>query len=108
VKKAWREELKDSAMRMMAMVPGEITGFHQTDSKRYSVYHAILSKANVEYSNRSFWSLLLSYDSDAAVMITWYSNQWVSFDDGVTMNQKMDAANELIWSMDVITAIWMA
>ncbi|KAJ6018170.1 class V chitinase [Penicillium sp. IBT 35674x] len=49
-----------------------------------------------------------SYDSEAAVKwITWNSNQWVSFDDGVTMNQKMEAANDLclggimIWSMDM-------
>ncbi|KAJ6031855.1 class V chitinase [Penicillium herquei] len=52
-----------------------------------------------------------SYDSEAAVKwITWDSNQWVSFDDGVTMKQKMDAANSLclggivIWSMDMDNA----
>ncbi|KAJ6133731.1 class V chitinase [Penicillium sp. IBT 18751x] len=49
-----------------------------------------------------------SYDSTAAVKwITWNSNQWVSFDDGVTMMQKMKAANQLclggimIWAMDM-------
>jgi GH18 family chitinase len=37
-----------------------------------------------------------SYDSTAAVKwITWNSDQWVSFDDGVTMMQKMNAANKL-------------
>ena len=49
-----------------------------------------------------------SYDSMAAVKwLTWDSNQWVSFDDGVTMQQKIQAANDLclggimIWSMDM-------
>ncbi|PLB55790.1 putative class V chitinase [Aspergillus steynii IBT 23096] len=49
-----------------------------------------------------------SYDSEAAVKwITWNNDQWVSFDDGVTMMQKMKAANELclagimIWALDM-------
>lgn len=49
-----------------------------------------------------------SYDSTAAVKwITWNKDQWVSFDDGVTMVQKMKAANKLclggimIWAMDM-------
>jgi GH18 family chitinase len=49
-----------------------------------------------------------NYDSTAAVKwITWDKDQWVSFDDGVTMMQKMKAANKLclggimIWAMDM-------
>lgn len=48
-----------------------------------------------------------SYDATAAVRwLTWDTNQWVSFDDGITMQQKLAAANSLclggvmIWSLD--------
>ncbi|KAI1454308.1 hypothetical protein F4805DRAFT_469461 [Annulohypoxylon moriforme] len=48
-----------------------------------------------------------SYDETAAVRwLTWDTNQWVSFDDGVTMQQKISKANSLclggimIWSLD--------
>ncbi|OJJ66497.1 hypothetical protein ASPBRDRAFT_59613 [Aspergillus brasiliensis CBS 101740] len=48
------------------------------------------------------------YDATAAVKwITWDGDQWVSFDDGVTMQQKIQAANNLclggvmIWSIDM-------
>ncbi|ETS77353.1 hypothetical protein PFICI_11227 [Pestalotiopsis fici W106-1] len=47
------------------------------------------------------------YDKTAAVKwMTWNTDQWVSYDDGVTMQQKINAANELclggtmIWSLD--------
>lgn len=47
------------------------------------------------------------YDETAAVKwMTWNTNQWVSYDDGVTMQQKINAANDLclggtmIWSLD--------
>lgn len=47
------------------------------------------------------------YDATAAVKwMTWDTNQWVSYDDGVTMQEKIDAANSLclggtmIWSLD--------
>lgn len=46
-------------------------------------------------------------DNEAAVKwITWDSNQWVSYDDGETVQMKVKAANELclggimIWSLD--------
>jgi chitinase len=49
-----------------------------------------------------------SYDSTAAVeWTTWNSDQWVSFDNGVTMMQKRNTANKLclggimIWAMDM-------
>ncbi|KAJ5970687.1 class V chitinase [Penicillium vulpinum] len=48
------------------------------------------------------------YDATAAVKwITWDNDQWISFDDGVTMQQKIQAANKLclggvmIWSIDM-------
>ncbi|KAK1699992.1 hypothetical protein BDP55DRAFT_213442 [Colletotrichum godetiae] len=48
-----------------------------------------------------------SYDAEAAVKwMTWDSNQWISYDDGVTMQQKMERANSLclggimIWALD--------
>lgn len=48
------------------------------------------------------------YDSVAAVKwMTWDTDQWVSFDDGVTMQQKIQAANDLslggtmIWALDL-------
>lgn len=47
------------------------------------------------------------YDAVAAVKwLTWNTNQWVSYDDGVTIQQKIQAANNLclggtmIWAMD--------
>jgi chitinase len=52
-----------------------------------------------------------SYDATAAVRwMTWNTNQWVSFDDGLTMQQKIQAANDLclggtmIWALDMDTA----
>uniref|UniRef100_A0A093XDC7 chitinase n=1 Tax=Talaromyces marneffei PM1 TaxID=1077442 RepID=A0A093XDC7_TALMA len=48
------------------------------------------------------------YDSVAAVRwMTWDNDQWVSFDDGITTQQKVQAANDLclggilIWAMDM-------
>ncbi|KAK8067767.1 glycoside hydrolase family 18 protein [Apiospora saccharicola] len=48
-----------------------------------------------------------SYDEEAGVKwMQWDSNQWVSYDDGVTMQQKMNLANQrclggvMIWSID--------
>ncbi|KAI0419485.1 putative class V chitinase [Xylaria grammica] len=47
------------------------------------------------------------YDATAGIKwLTWNSNQWVSYDDGITMQQKINAANSLclggimIWSLD--------
>lgn len=52
-------------------------------------------------------SLTPTIDQEAAVKwITWDSNQWVSYDDGETMQMKLQAASELclggtmIWSID--------
>ncbi|KAI1105614.1 hypothetical protein F4804DRAFT_341082 [Jackrogersella minutella] len=53
-----------------------------------------------------------SYDATAAVRwLTWNTHQWVSFDDGVTMQQKISKANSLclggimIWSLDQDNAV---
>ncbi|KAI2629291.1 putative class V chitinase [Hypomontagnella submonticulosa] len=47
------------------------------------------------------------YDATAAVKwLTWNTNQWVSYDDGITIQQKIKAANNLclggtmIWALD--------
>lgn len=49
VKKVWKEESKHSAMQIMAIVPGEITGFPQIGDKDHKVHHVRSSRANVEY-----------------------------------------------------------
>jgi hypothetical protein len=36
-------------MQIMAMVPGEITGFPQIGDKDHKVHHVRSSRANVEY-----------------------------------------------------------
>jgi chitinase len=50
----------------------------------------------------------MTLDEEAAVQIvTWDSNQWVSWDDAVTLQMKMDFANRrclggtLVWAVDL-------
>ncbi|KAJ5344046.1 CAZyme family GH18 [Penicillium brevicompactum] len=55
------------------------------------------------------------WEETAAVMyVTWDDNQWVSYDNNVTMKQKVDWANDhclggvMIWALDQDTYDWQA
>ena len=80
-----------------------------TDTSGILSYSEIMEIVKNVDINGPYW------EETAAVMyVTWDDNQWVSYDNNVTMKQKVDWANDhclggvMVWALDQDTYDWQA